>query len=38
LFTGYHTATGDVILDEDGIKAMQEALKKGLAHAKASKR
>ena len=37
-FTGYHTATGDVILDEDGIKAMQEALKKGLAHAKASKR
>ena len=34
LFTGYYTATGDVILDENGIKAMQVALEKGLAHAK----
>ena len=35
LFTGYHTATGEVILDEDGIKALQFALKQGLARAKA---
>ena len=35
LFTGYHTATGEVILDEDGIKALQFALKQGLASAKA---
>ena len=34
LFTGYHTATGEVILDEDGIKALQFALKQGLAGAK----
>jgi hypothetical protein len=34
LFTGYYTATGEVILDEDGIKAMQLALEQGLAHAK----
>lgn len=32
LFTGYYTSNGEVILDEAGIKAMQEALKKGLAH------
>ena len=35
LFTGYHTATGEVILDEDGIKALQCALDQGLARAKA---
>ena len=35
LFTGYHTATGEVILDEDGIKALQFALEQGLARAKA---
>ena len=35
LFTGYHTATGEVILDEDGIKALQFALDQGLARAKA---
>jgi len=34
LFTGYHTATGEVILDEDGIKALQFALEQGLASAK----
>ena len=34
LFTGYHTATGEVILDEDGIKALQFALEQGLAGAK----
>ena len=34
LFTGYHTATGEVILDEDGIKALQFALEQGLAVAK----
>jgi len=34
LFTGYATVQGDVILDETGVRAMQEALKKGLAHAK----
>jgi len=32
LFTGYHTATGEVVLDEAGIKAMQIALEKGVAH------
>ena len=36
LFTGYHTATGEVILDEDGIKALQLALEQGLARAKAN--
>ena len=36
LFTGYHTATGEVILDEDGIKALQFALEQGLARAKAN--
>jgi hypothetical protein len=36
LFTGYHTATGEVILDEDGIKALQFALEQGLASAKAN--
>jgi hypothetical protein len=35
LFTGYHTATGEVILDEDGIKALQFALEQGLSRAKA---
>jgi len=34
LFTGYHTATGEVILDEDGIRALQFALEQGLAGAK----
>jgi hypothetical protein len=34
LFTGYATVQGDVVLDADGVKAMQEALEKGLAHAK----
>ena len=38
LFTGYATVQGDMILDEDGIKAMQAALKEGLAHAKANNR
>ena len=33
LFTGYHTATGEVILDEDGIKALQFALEQGLSRA-----
>jgi len=33
LFTGYATMQGEVILDKDGVRAMQEALKKGLAHA-----
>lgn len=37
LFTGYHTATGEVILDMDGIKAMQAALKQGMAHAQSAK-
>lgn len=32
LFTGYHTATGEVVLDEAGIKAMQIALENGVAH------
>jgi len=36
LFTGYHTATGEVILDEDGIKALQFALEQGLSRAKAN--
>ena len=36
LFTGYHTATGEVILDEDGIRALQFALEQGLAHSKAA--
>ena len=35
LFTGYYKATGEVILDDKGIAAMQTALEKGLAHAKA---
>lgn len=34
LFTGYHTMTGDVILDEAGMKAMKIALDRGLKHAK----
>jgi hypothetical protein len=33
LFTGYATVDGDVILDEDGIRAMKLALEKGLEHA-----
>ena len=37
LFTGYATMRGDVILDEDGIKAMQAALAQGMAHVKACK-
>jgi hypothetical protein len=35
LFTGYHTATGEVILDEDGVKALQFALEQGMSSAKA---
>ena len=34
LFKGHATFNGDVILNEDGIKAMQLALDKGLEHAK----
>jgi len=37
LFTGYATMQGDVVLDEAGIKAMQAALKQGIAHAQAAK-
>lgn len=33
LFTGYATVQGDVILNEDGIRAMKLALEKGLEHA-----
>jgi hypothetical protein len=36
LFTGHHTMSGDVILDLEGIKAMQMALDEGIKHAKAS--
>ena len=36
LFTGYYTAAGDVVLDYDGIKAMQSALDNGLEHIKNS--
>ena len=32
LFTGYYTSSGEVILDEEGLKAMQTALKNGAAH------
>lgn len=35
LFTGYYTMTGDVILDEHGMKAMKLALENGQKHAKA---
>lgn len=37
IFKGYYTCTGDVILDEAGMKAMRTGLDKGLAHAKAAK-
>jgi len=37
LFTGYYTATGEVILDDKGIAAMQTALVEGLAHVEKSK-
>jgi hypothetical protein len=38
LFTGYYTATGEVILDDKGIAAMQTALTEGLVHVEKSKR
>ena len=34
LFIGHYTMTGDVILDLDGIQAMQTALLEGTAHAR----
>jgi hypothetical protein len=34
LFVGHYTMTGDVILDLDGIRAMQTALLEGTAHAR----
>lgn len=37
IFTGYLTMSGDVILDEAGLKAMRTGLDKGLAHAKDAK-
>lgn len=37
IFSGHYTMTGDVILDEAGMKAMRTGLDKGLAHAKAAK-
>lgn len=37
LFTGYYTCTGEVILDEVGMKAMRTGLDKGLQHAKEAK-
>jgi hypothetical protein len=37
LFTGYYTATGEVILDDKGIAAMQTALTEGVAHVEKSK-
>lgn len=37
IFTGYCTMSGDVILDEAGMKAMRTGLDKGLQHAKAAK-
>ena len=37
LFTGYYTATGEVILDDKGIAAMQTALTEGLAPVEKSK-
>jgi hypothetical protein len=37
LFTGYYTATGEVILDDKGIAAMQTALAEGVAHVEKSK-
>jgi len=36
LFIGHYTMSGDVILDLEGIKAMQLALEEGIKHAKAS--
>lgn len=32
LFTGYATVEGDVVLSEDGVKAMKTALDRGLEH------
>lgn len=37
LFTGHYTMSGDVILDEAGMKAMKVALERGQKHAKACK-
>lgn len=37
IFTGCYTMSGDVILDEAGMKAMRTGLDKGLEHAKAAK-
>ena len=37
LFRGHFTAAGDVILDQDGIAAMQTALARGLEHAQNAK-
>jgi hypothetical protein len=37
IFTGYFTCTGEVILDEDGLKAMRTGIDKGLQHAKGAK-
>ena len=34
LFTGRYTMQGDVVLDLDGVKAMQFALEEGLKHAR----
>lgn len=34
LFTGHYTMSGDVILDEAGMKAMKTALDRGQKHAK----
>lgn len=38
VFTGHLTMTGDVILDEAGMKAMKMGLDKGLQHAKDAKK
>ena len=34
LFTGRYTMQGDVVLDLDGVKAMQFALEEGIKHAR----